>query len=210
MAVNSISRNLNKSINLSKVLISSSSRYSIYKVQWSCWLAFARLELFYSIITSSVCQVLFSKFFNFFQSPWQSSLLRSAALAGSPLILAHLVPFVKNFFHFFSNFFEPLLSRRSFRSSFSIISHSVSFVKYFFQAFSSPFQHPTSYRSDMIFRRRFCGNQNSLAHPRPFVKPIFQLFSLISDLSSEHPNAFTPGSVFSIPFRRPSRTASIY
>ena len=90
LAVNSISRNLNKSINLSKVLISSSSRYSIYKVQWSFRLTFVRLELFYSITTSSVCQALFSKFFNFLKAAWQSSLSRSATAFAAAFRLYHI------------------------------------------------------------------------------------------------------------------------
>ena len=49
-------------------VLSSSSRYSIYKVQTSFSQALARSELLYVSTTFSICQELFSKFLNNFLS----------------------------------------------------------------------------------------------------------------------------------------------
>ena len=52
---------------MSKVLISSSSRYSIYKVQIRSRSPTGSLELLYLNTTKSLCQELFSSFFKLFQ-----------------------------------------------------------------------------------------------------------------------------------------------
>ena len=112
------------------MLISSSSRYSIYKVQkTSC----SSQRPDYLITSCRICQALFSSFFKFFQILFDvvscselsffiaqldylitdlfvcqelfhffsNFFLLSVALAGNLHILAHQFPFVKNFFKFF-------------------------------------------------------------------------------------------------------------
>ena len=103
LAVNSISRNLNKSINLSKVF-SLSLRYSIYKVQTLfVLLTFVRSELLYSITSCRTCQELFSSFFKFFL---MFVVLQASAVHHTTFLVYHK-QFVLS--RTFSCFFEFLL-----------------------------------------------------------------------------------------------------
>ena len=106
-------------------------------------------ELFYSITSASLCQVLFKIFFKIF------FVFDSLRFRDSHIIISHRVRFVKNFFHLFSRFFVPASLRRfpsasSFPSigrlsaaffapslcdSFTILPHLSPFVKLFLTEF---------------------------------------------------------------------------
>ena len=111
------------------MLISSSSRYSIYKVQWSVlrsrsnfyilprlqsfvknffkvfWFSlvcvmFAVWQLFNFNTPKIICQEVF---FVLFQTFW-TAFFNFLAAVSNFYMLPHRIAFVKNFFHFFSNF----------------------------------------------------------------------------------------------------------
>ena len=205
MAVNSISRNLNKSINLSKVLISSSSRYSIYKVQWSVLasLSLARTSIFYHNFKR--LSRTFFKIFQSFSKPLTklSVAIRSALAAAFRLYHAQ-IRLSRTFFVSFQTFSTATRSFRpaAQRSLFSL-PHLPLFVKSFFRVFPNsqrPFQirfRPVSCRSP------FSRQPGYLSTSKPVCQdPFFGVFirSLIP----------TPGRTpASIP-TPPSRTACIY
>ena len=96
------------------------------------------------------------------------------ALADSFLILAHSVPFVKNFFQVFSNFFAVFRFRCLPRVSgdLNILADLFSFVKNFFQVFSNFFE--------ILFCS--CRPRRQLAYistDRAFCQALFQLFLIL-------------------------------
>ena len=102
------------------MLISSSSRYSIYKVQT---LSCSSQRPQYFSTSCRICQVLFYKFFKFFCA------VRCAPggclSSHNFYILAYSTQFVKNFFQVFSNFVEPDFSCRLPQLDYFITSDSV-------------------------------------------------------------------------------------
>ena len=118
------------------MLISSSSRYSIYKVQT---LSRSSQRLSYLSTSCRICQVLFYKFFKFFCAVrcapggcrsshnfdilsqnlsfvknffdlFQTFFLLTAALAGNSHILAPVTPFVKHYFTYFAIILPSVIS----------------------------------------------------------------------------------------------------
>ena len=115
------------------MLISSSSRYSIYKVQWSVLasLSLARTSISYHIF--SHLSRTFSKFFDFQLSLWLS-------LAWRLLNFTHPKPFVKNYFSFFFKLFESCFSIfQSPQATFICYHSSVHLSRTFFISFQIHF-----------------------------------------------------------------------
>ena len=134
MAVNSISRNLNKSINLSKVF-SLSLRYSIYKVQTSfvSFIFHVRCELLYVSTSCRICQELFSKFFKFFCA---FAVLQAFAFHRTTLILYHRI---FDLSRTFSCFFDFLWFHLAARRRLAYISTEAAICQALFTIFCSLF-----------------------------------------------------------------------
>ena len=123
---------------MSKVLISSSSRYSIYKVQRSVLasLSLARTSIFYHNFKR--LSRTFFKVFQSFPKPLSKALSRDRrSFHSSFRIISHSNPLVKNFFRLFSNFFNCFHSSSAAQCSLFSLPQLPLFVKTFFRAFSS-------------------------------------------------------------------------
>ena len=102
------------------MLISSSSRYSIYKVQWSVLISLSLTRTFISYHILKLLSRTFFKVFDF-------RLILRYPLFDSFSILPHSKPFVKHFFRLFPNFLSCVfqLIRYSKQLLHDITFHSV-------------------------------------------------------------------------------------
>ena len=143
-----------RSVSLKELQVSLS--FSLFNFQGSA-LIFVQLcstsfpcELFYSITSALICQVLFQIFLRKFLGFWP---LR---VCDNHIILSHRVRFVKHFFWFFSKSFLPAFAPVAFQrqlfslswaafcalplpslcDSVAILAHHSLIVKYFFRVFS--------------------------------------------------------------------------
>ena len=114
---------------MSKVLISLSSRYSIYKVQFRP--AAVRCELRYSITAYQICQELFSSFSNLFKPLLSSRCERRSS--DNFDILSQNFLFVKRIFLVFQDF---LFCHRRVPDDFDILPPVSLFVNHYFYIFS--------------------------------------------------------------------------
>ena len=111
------------------MLISSSSRYSIYKVQSCSRLPLGSLELLYLSTLKPLCQELFSSFFKLFCSRSSFSVARNR-LSDSGVSISDHFEFVKTFFIFFKLFSTAYLTF-CFCCGFLILAQLSSLVKNF-------------------------------------------------------------------------------
>ena len=118
------------------MLISSSSRYSIYKVQCFARAPLSRLACLYYHTRSCLSRT----FFKFFQT-FSFALVVCVARSNFAM-LSHPTPFVKHFFNFFQISLPNVSLAPFLADSLHILALPTPFVKYFFHLFHFDFSGP--------------------------------------------------------------------
>ena len=97
------------------------------------------------ITLNSVCQELFSSFFELFRGDSPCCCFR-----GNSVILAWMLPFVKNFFPFSPKFLHPCSIPPPSRTACCILSYVVLFVKRYFSEFDTFFVRSHSKKRSLL------------------------------------------------------------